>query len=43
LGRGDDVISVRGKVKSYPQSRENAINAMRDFLSNELERRSRKG
>jgi RNA binding exosome subunit len=38
---GEDVIAVRGKVKSYPQTRENAMATMRKFLEAEVERASR--
>lgn len=30
--RGEDVISVRGKVESYPKRRESAIQGMKKFL-----------
>ncbi len=36
-GEGDDIIAVRAKVKSYPQSRENALASMDKFLRTELE------
>lgn len=42
-GGGDDVIAVRAKVKSYPQSRENAVASMEKFLRSEIERMSRQG
>jgi RNA binding exosome subunit len=38
LAEGEDVIAVRAKVKSYPQSRSNALETMRRFLETELER-----
>jgi RNA binding exosome subunit len=41
MTEGEDVIAVRGKVKSYPQTRENAMETMRKFLESELERASR--
>ncbi|MBI0584069.1 MAG: hypothetical protein ISF22_07560 [Methanomassiliicoccus sp.] len=41
LAEGDDVIAIRAKVKSYPQSRENALVSMRKFLEGELERAAR--
>lgn len=43
LGENDDVISVRGKVKSYPQSRSNALVTMRNILESTLEQMTRKG
>lgn len=43
LTDGEDVIAVRGKVKSYPQSRENAMASMRNILESELERTTRMG
>ncbi|KQM11696.1 hypothetical protein AOA80_06575 [Methanomassiliicoccales archaeon RumEn M1] len=42
LGRNDDVISVRGKIKSYPQSRENALKTMGSILQDVLDRRAHK-
>jgi len=42
LSSGEDVISVRAKVKSYPQSRANALKAMEallDGLTGKAERR----
>lgn len=41
LAEGEDVIAVRAKVKSYPQSRSNALEAMRKFLQTELDRLAR--
>jgi len=41
MAEGEDIIAVRGKVKSYPQTRDNALEAMRRFLSGELERSAR--
>jgi RNA binding exosome subunit len=38
LADGEDVIAVRAKVKSYPQSRTNAVIAMGRFLEIEIER-----
>jgi RNA binding exosome subunit len=38
---GEDVIAIRGKVKSYPQTRENAMDVMKKFLQSELERAAR--
>ncbi len=38
MADGEDVIAIRGKVKSYPQSRENAMEVMRKYLQSELER-----
>lgn len=38
LGENDDIISVRGKIKSYPQSRENALRTMRSILQDVLDR-----
>lgn len=41
MAEGEDVIAIRGKVKSYPQTRENAMEAMRKFLGDEIERAAR--
>jgi RNA binding exosome subunit len=41
LADGEDIIAVRGKVKSYPQNRENAMGSMRNILESELERAAR--
>ncbi|MDW5563680.1 MAG: RNA-binding domain-containing protein [Methanomassiliicoccus sp.] len=41
LTDGDDVIAVRGKVKSYPQNRDNAMASMRHVLEVELARAAR--
>lgn len=41
LADGEDVIAVRGKVKSYPQNRDNALASMRKVLETELERAAR--
>lgn len=41
LADGEDVIAVRGKVKSYPQNRENALTSMRNVLQSELDRAAR--
>lgn len=38
LADGEDVIAVRGKVKSYPQNRDNAMISMSNILRSELER-----
>ncbi len=38
LANGEDVIAVKGKVKSYPQSRENAMTSMEHLLGSEIER-----
>jgi RNA binding exosome subunit len=43
LTDGEDVIAVRGKVKSYPQSRDNAMVSMRNILEAEIERIARAG
>lgn len=43
LAEHEDVIAVRGKVKSYPQSRENALKTMRKFLQTMLDRAARIG
>jgi RNA binding exosome subunit len=43
LADGEDVIAVRGKVKSYPQNRDNAMASMRNILESELERATRMG
>lgn len=40
LADHEDVIAVRGKVKSYPQSRENAVKAMTSLLERVLEKAS---
>ncbi len=39
----DDIISVRGKIKSYPQSRDNALKVIDAILRDALERRTHKG
>jgi RNA binding exosome subunit len=41
MAEGEDVIAVRGKIKSYPQNRENALAAMKKFLEGEIERAGR--
>lgn len=41
LADGEDVIAVKGKVKSYPQSRENAMASMGRLLESEIERAMR--
>ena len=41
LADGEDVIAVRGKVKSYPQNRDNARASMRNILQSELDRAAR--
>ncbi len=41
LADGEDVIAVRGKVKSYPQSRDNAMISMRNILQSEIDRAAR--
>jgi RNA binding exosome subunit len=41
MTEGEDVIAVRGKVKSYPQTRENALEVMRKYLTEELDRLAR--
>ncbi len=41
LADGEDVIAVRGKVKSYPQNRDNAMDSLRKVLESELERAAR--
>jgi RNA-binding protein len=41
MTEGEDVIAIRGKVKSYPQSRENAMIVMEKYLRSELERATR--
>ncbi len=38
----DDIISVRGKIKSYPQSRDNALKVIDVILRDALERRTHK-
>jgi len=43
LTNGEDVIAVRGKVKSYPQSRDNAMATMKKILESEIERAARTG
>lgn len=43
LGVDDDIISIRGKIKSYPQSRDNALKMMESILQGELDRRTHKG
>ena len=43
LADNDDVISVRGKIKSYPQKRESALKAMETLLCEVLEPRGHKG
>ena len=42
LGENDDIISVRGKIKSYPQSRENALRTMGSILQDVLDRGTHK-
>jgi RNA binding exosome subunit len=42
LGENDDIISVRGKIKSYPQSRENALRTMESILQDVLDRGTHK-
>ena len=42
MAEDDDVISVRGKIKSYPQKRENALKAIDAILRDALERQSHK-
>lgn len=42
LADHDDVISVRGKIKSYPQSRENALRVLEGILRELLEPRPHK-
>ncbi|WP_236993894.1 RNA-binding domain-containing protein [Methanomassiliicoccus luminyensis] len=41
LADHEDVIAVRGKVKSYPQNRDNAVAAMSKFLQSVLDRADR--
>ncbi len=41
MTEGEDVIAIRGKVKSYPQSRENAMEVMKKYLQSEVERATR--
>lgn len=41
LSNGEDVISVRGKIKSYPQNRENAIVSITQTLQQILDKKSR--
>jgi RNA binding exosome subunit len=41
LADGEDIIAVRGKVKSYPQNRDNAMVSIRNILESELERAAR--
>ena len=43
LADHDDIISVRGKIKSYPQSRDNALKMIDGILRDALERRTHKG
>ena len=43
LADHDDIISVRGKIKSYPQSRDNALKVIDAILRDALERRTHKG
>jgi len=42
LANHDDIISVRGKVKSYPQSRDNALKILDGILQELLEERPRR-
>jgi len=42
LADHDDIISVRGKIKSYPQSRENALKVLDAMLRAMLEPRPHK-
>jgi RNA-binding protein len=37
MADNEDIIAVRGKIKSYPQSRENAVIVMQRFLGSILE------
>lgn len=41
LSSGEDVISVRGKIKSYPQNRENAVISITQTLQQTLDKKSR--
>jgi RNA binding exosome subunit len=36
LTKQDDVIAVKGKVKAYPNNRENAMNALTTYLDDLL-------
>lgn len=42
LSTGEDVISVRGKIKSYPQNRDNAVKSITEILQSFMEKRSLK-
>ena len=42
LSSGEDVISVRGKIKSYPQNRENAVLSITQTLQTILDKKELK-
>ena len=39
LNNGEDVISVKGKIKSYPQNRENAVASIKQTLDMILDKK----